>query len=63
MGGVAVGGGELEHGVEALGVEDGGVRVGCGPGEEAGGGGVVGGEVRVDKEGGDGVGVGEVEAG
>ena len=56
MGGVAVGGGELEHGVEALGVEDGGV-VGCGPGEEAGGGRVVGGEVRVDKEGGDGVGV------
>lgn len=63
MVGITVGRGKLEHGVEALGVEDGGVGVGCGPGEEAGGGGVVGGEVRVDKEGGDGVGVGEIEAG
>lgn len=63
MVGVAVGGRELQHGVEALGVEYGGFGVGGGPGEEAGGGGVVGGEVRVDKEGGDRVGVGEVEAG
>jgi len=57
-------GGELEHGVEGPGVEGGlGGGVGGGPGEEPRGRGVISREPRVEEERGDGVRVGEVDAG
>ena len=57
-------GGELEHGVEGPGVERGlGGGVGGGPREEARGRGVVSREPRVEEERGDGVRVGEIDAG